>query len=450
MLILLMPLIILSCAPEEQPEYPSPPRTPEWAENATIYEVNIRQFSEEGTFSAFARHLPRLRDMGVDILWLMPIHPIGEKERKGPLGSYYSVYDYYGVNPEFGTKVDFRELVEQIHDHDMHIILDWVANHTSWDAVWTRTHPQLYETDDAGNFIIPPGTDWTDVIQLDYSSPETRSMMHEALEYWVRDFDIDGYRCDVADMVPTAFWNKARQRLDAIKPVFMLAEAETPEHHIHAFDMSYAWETHHQMNLLADGEIALADFEQHLEENRECFPEHAYRMQFTSNHDENSWNGTVYERLGDGVEPFAVLAATIPGMPLVYNGQEAAMDKRLAFFEQDPIEWGDIPMQDFYTRLLRLNQQNRALFNGVHGGELVRLRTTADESIFAFYREVEDDKVIVMLNLTGEPVSFDITSFDLAGTYRNLFQDIEVQLGEHASWSFTPWEYVVLHTTSGV
>ena len=446
----ILPLLLLltvSCTPEKQPEYPTPPLTPEWAVNATIYEVNLRQFSEEGTFAAFAEHLPRLSDMGVDILWLMPIHPIGAEERKGSLGSYYSVHDYHDVNPEFGTKEDFRELVDQIHDHGMYVILDWVANHTSWDAVWTRTHPELYEMDDEGNFIIPPGTDWTDVIQLNYDHPETHRMMHEALEYWVEEFNIDGYRCDVADMVPTAFWNEARRRLDSIKPVFMLAEAESPEHHTHAFEMSYAWETHHRMNELAAGEITISDFEQHLEENRQRFPDYAYRMQFTSNHDENSWNGTVFERLGDGVEAFAVLAATIPGMPLVYNGQESAMDKRLEFFEKDPIEWGDYPLQDFYTRLLRLNQQNRALFNGVHGGELVGIETTADDQIFAFYREKKNDKVIVLLNLSERHASFEITSSDILGTFRDLFGLAEIKLSEHETWSFEPWEYAVYHAT---
>ncbi len=445
-IIVLLSLSTVFCNSEKQPDYPTPPQTPEWAVNATIYEVNLRQFSEEGTFAAFAEHLPRLRDMGVDILWLMPIHPIGEKERKGTMGSYYSVYDYLDVNPEFGTKEDFRELVGQIHEHGMYVILDWVANHTSWDAVWTQTHPELYETDEEGNFIIPPGTDWTDVIQLDYSNPETHRKMHEALEYWVREFDIDGYRCDVADLVPVEFWNEARYRLDQIKPVFMLAEAETPEHHIHAFEMSYAWETHHHMNQLAAGEITIADFEQHLEENRERFPEFAYRMQFTSNHDENSWNGTVFERLGDGVEAFAVLAATIPGMPLVYNGQEAAMDKRLEFFERDPIEWGDFPLLDFYTRLLQLNRQNRALFNGVHGGPLIRLATTADDQIFAFYREKEGDRVVVLLNLTDQPASFELSTAEASGSYTDLFRDIEVVLGDAESFNFSPWEYAVYHT----
>ncbi|MDG5765921.1 alpha-amylase family glycosyl hydrolase [Balneolales bacterium ANBcel1] len=443
--LLIAVLLLSACSGNDQPVtgYPSPPQTPDWAKNATIYEVNLRQYTEEGTFEAFAEHLPRLRDMGVDILWFMPIHPIGEKERKGSMGSYYSVYDYYGVNPEFGDKDDFRRMVSEIHDLGMYVILDWVANHTAWDAVWTETHPHLYETDDEGNFIIPPDTDWTDVIQLDYSLDETREMMHDALLYWVEEFNIDGYRCDVADYVPTDFWNEARSRLDAVKPVFMLAEAETPEHHIHAFDMSYGWETHHRMNELAAGDLTINEFEQHLEENRRRFPDYAYRMQFTSNHDENSWNGTVFERYGDGAETFAVLASTIPGMPLVYSGQEAAMDKRLEFFEKDPIEWGDYPLLDFYTRLLRLNQENHALFNGIHGGELVRVSTSEDDRVFAFYRQKEGNRVFTLLNLSDEPVTFDISSHAIAGSYTELFTDEQVTLTDRESWEMDSWGYRV-------
>jgi glycosidase len=433
--------------PKSEPkaaEYPSPP-TPHWAVNATIYEVNVRQFSEEGTFDGLTEQLPRLHDMGVDIVWLMPIHPIGEKERKGPLGSYYAVRDYTAINPEFGSEEDFRELVDAIHDHDMHVILDWVANHTAWDAVWTETHPEVYATDEEGNFIIPPDTDWTDVIQLDYDHPKTSRLMHEAMAYWVREFDIDGYRCDVAERVPTDFWNESRRRLEAIKPVFMLAEAEVPEHHDHAFDMSYGWDTHHHMNQLASGEITLSQFEEHLKENAARFPEHAYRMQFTSNHDENSWKGTVFERYGDGAETFAVLAATIPGMPLVYNGQEAALDKRLDFFERDPIDWGDYPLQDFYTRLLQLNRSNRALFNGAHGGGLVRLETTADDQIFAFHRNKEDDRVIVIVNLSNRHASFDVQLNGLAGRHERLFSEEPANLEEQASLELAPWEYAVYY-----
>jgi len=450
-------LLTMGCTPDPQAqpqaqpqavEYPSPPPTPEWAINATIYEVNIRQFAEEGTFSAVAEQLPRLRGMGVDIVWLMPIHPIGEKERKGSLGSYYAVRDYKAINPEFGTEEDFRELVKQIHDHGMYVILDWVANHTAWDAEWTRTHPEIYVTDDEGNFIIPPDTDWTDVIQIDFDHPETRRLMHDAMAYWVREFDIDGYRCDVAELVPTDFWNESRRRLEEIKPVFMLAEAEVPEHHEHAFDMSYGWETHHYMNRLAAGEISNADFFEHLKDNAARFPEHAYRMQFTSNHDENSWNGTVFERYGDGALTFAVLAATIPGMPLVYNGQEAALDRRLEFFEKDPIDWRDLPLQDFYTRLLQLNRTNRALFNGVHGGQLVRLETTADDQVFAYYREKDGERVVVLLNLGDQPASFEVSFEALAGTYADLFGDETLELNARETRSLAPWDFVVYHTGS--
>lgn len=433
------------CSPGQEAETGGPANTPDWAISATIYEVNLRQYTPEGTFEAFAEHLPRLHDMGVDILWLMPIHPIGVKERKGTMGSYYSVYDYFDVNPKFGTKEDFRDLVTRIHDHDMYIILDWVANHTSWDAVWTRSHPHLYTRDNEGNFIIPPGTDWTDVIQLDFSNPETHEMMHQALEYWVREFHIDGYRCDVAEMVPTPFWNEARRRLDAIKPVFMLAEAETPEHHDQAFEMSYAWETHHRMNELATGRITLERFVGDFEENRARFPDHAFRMQFTSNHDENSWNGTVFERLGEGAEAFAVLSATLPGMPLVYSGQEAAMDKRLEFFEKDPIDWAGYPLLEFYTRLLQLNRTNRALFNGIHGGDFNRISTSADDQVLAFSRQRNDDKVVVVLNLSPDTVAFELDTGGLYGKYQSLFG------GDPHSWdepyikTFDPWQYKVYH-----
>ncbi|MFU8832252.1 MAG: alpha-amylase family glycosyl hydrolase [Wenzhouxiangella sp.] len=446
MLMVFLLLALTACMTEsDHVAYPSQPPTPDWASNATIYEVNIRQFSEQGTFAAVAEHLPRLRDMGVDIVWLMPIHPIGAENRKGSLGSYYAVQDYKAINPEFGTEDDFRDLVREIHEHGMYVILDWVPNHTAWDAEWTRTHPGVYVTDEDGGFIIPPGTDWTDVIQLDFDNPETHHLMHDALAYWVREFDIDGYRCDVAERVPTAFWNEARRRLEAIKPVFMLAEAEVPEHHDYAFDMSYGWETHHYMNRLAAGEITIAEFVEHLQDNAARFPAHAYRMQFTSNHDENTWNGTVFERYGDGALTFAVLAATIPGMPLVYNGQEAALDRRLEFFEKDPIDWGDFPLQDFYTRLLQLNRSNQALFNGLDGGELVRLETTADDQVFAFYREKAGERVIVLLNFGDQPASFEVSFGHLAGRYADLFDERSVELQSRDARTLAPWGYAVFH-----
>jgi cyclomaltodextrinase / maltogenic alpha-amylase / neopullulanase len=416
---------------------------PEWSYNASIYEVNIRQYSEEGTFRAFQQDLPRLKDLGVDIIWLMPVHPIGEINRKGTLGSYYSVRDYYGINPEYGNEDDFRNLVEAVHENGMYLIIDWIANHTAWDNPLTRTNPEFYETNEDGNFIPPRGTDWDDVIQLDFNNQKLWTYMIGALRYWVEEFDIDGYRCDVADLVPTPFWNRARAELDELKPVFMLAEAETPGLHTEAFDMTYAWTMHHMMNSIARGESGPDSLENLIVEHRSQFPDDAFRMQFTSNHDENSWNGTVFERLGDGAPAFAVLASTIEGMPLVYNGQEVGMDKRLEFFEKDLIPWKDSPFEDLYRRLLNLKTVNEALWNGEKGGILQRLTTDRDESVFVFTREKNSDKILVILNLTDRPVDFRIDDNRLAGSYTELFTEEESTFSTEEYFSMKPWEYGV-------
>lgn len=421
------------------------PATPEWSYNQTIYEVNVRQFSDEGTFKAVEAQLPRLKELGVGILWLMPIHPIGELNRKGSMGSYYSVKDYFDVNPEFGTKQDFQDLVNAIHAHGMYIILDWVANHTAWDNPITTTNPEFFETDENGSFIPPRGTDWDDVIQLDFENRDVWTYMSSALQYWVREFNIDGYRCDVADMVPIAFWNEARADLNKIKPVFMLAEAENPEHHEIAFEMSYSWRMHHLFNSIARGEESPLKLDEYLAEDRARFPSHAFRMQFTSNHDENSWNGTEFERMGEAAKTFAVLASTMEGMPLLYNGQEMGLDRRLAFFEKDAIIWERNEFHDFYAKLFNLNLTNNALFNGVHGGPMLRLNTENDNQIYAFSREKNGNKVIVILNISDEIVAFGLESSALAGTFTNLFDDTTVVLTEKLELQLKPWEYVVYH-----
>ncbi|MCD4697158.1 MAG: alpha-amylase, partial [Bacteroidales bacterium] len=310
---------------------------PEWSKNANIYEVNIRQYTPEGTFKAFESHLPRLKNMGVNILWFMPIHPIGEKNRKGSLGSYYAVKDYKAVNPEFGTLKDFKSLVKTAHDMGFKVILDWVANHTSWDNQWIYDHPEWYSKDSLGQMIAP--FDWTDVADLNYDSKPLWDAMIDALKFWVTEADIDGYRCDVAGMVPTEFWERARKELDEIKPVFMLAEAEQADHHKSAFDMSYAWELHHIFNEIAKGKKTGDDLENYFVKNDSVYPSSAFRMTFITNHDENSWNGTVMERMGKTGLTFAMLSYTLPGMPLIYSGQEVGLNKRLEFFEKDKINW---------------------------------------------------------------------------------------------------------------
>jgi cyclomaltodextrinase / maltogenic alpha-amylase / neopullulanase len=427
-----LPLVIITgilagCAPEHEHttvtgEGPLPP---EWAVNANIYEVNIRQYSEEGTLNAFTDDIPRLQAMGVEILWLMPVHPIGEKNRKGTLGSYYSIVDYTEINPEFGTKDDFRNLVETAQSHGMRVILDWVANHTAWDAVWTETNPEFYATDENGNFF-PPVDDWEDVIQLDVENRDMWEAMISAMEYWVREYNVDGYRADVAYMVPTEFWIKARERLDAIKPVFMLAEAEEPELHI-AFDMSYTWELAQVMRDFGAGNATLADIDAALENNFERFHKRDYRMVFTTNHDENSWQGSDPDLYGDNFYNFAVFAATVWGMPLIYNGQESGLDQQLEFFERDPIDWGNYRYQDFYATLLDLNSRNQALFNGEIGGDYVKLLTTNDDNIFAYKRIGHHEQVMVILNFSDSEESFTFEAGD-QGEWIDVFDGTSIEV----------------------
>jgi len=418
-------------------------QTPDWCRNTTIYEVNLRQYSPSGSFSAFAEHLPRLKEMGVTILWLMPIHPIGVENRKGGLGSYYSVRDYLGVNPEHGTLADFKRLVEQVHAQGMYIILDWVANHCAWDHPWVDAHPDWFSRDAKGN-MYPPVPDWSDVVDLNYDNHAMRRAMIEALCYWVRETGIDGYRCDVAGMVPFDFWRAARLELDRIKPVFMLAEWEEPELH-EAFEMSYAWGLHDVMREIARGERGATAVREYYEQNRRDYPAGAIRMNFTSNHDENSWNGTVFERLGEGVEAFAVLTALLPGMPLVYSGQEAGLDRPLAFFDKDPIAWREHPCRELYRKLLNLHQGNAALWNGAAGGEPVWLETTHDETVCAFSRERERDKVVALFNLSGLPQQVELSGISLRGDYRELFSETEstVAFTERAQVELPPWGYRV-------
>lgn len=400
---------------------------PEWAVNANIYEVNIRQYTPEGTFRAFAEDIPRLQDMGVRILWFMPIHPIGEKERKGTLGSYYSIRDYTAINPEFGDKDDFRFVVKKAKEHGMRVIIDWVANHTAWDAVWTETNPEFYLTDEDGNFF-PPVDDWSDVIQLDVNNRDMWKEMIAAMEYWVREYDIDGFRADVAYMVPNEFWIQAREQLEEIKPLFMLAEAEDPELHV-AFDMTYAWDYAQTIRDMGAGRATTADLDDALSRNFERFEKKHFRMFFTTNHDENSWQGSDPDLYGENFKNFAVLSATVWGMPLIYNGQESGLNKQLEFFEKDEIEWRDYPYQDFYTTLLDLNTRNQALFNGEIGGDFRKMPTDNDENIFAFKRIGHHEQVMVIINFSDNQENFTFNDGHMA-TWNDVFTGGEFEIGE--------------------
>ncbi len=415
---------------------------PEWSENAVIYEVNVRQYTPEGTLKAFEEHLPRLKDMGIDILWLMPIHPIGVEKRKGGLGSYYSVQDYKGINPEFGTMQDFKDLVNKAHELGMYLILDWVPNHSAWDNQLVFDHPEWYQKNSNGSMISP--FDWTDVVALDYDNPELREYMTDALKFWVIEADIDGYRCDVANEVPLDYWNEATDEVRKVKDVFFLAEAEVPEHHDKAFDMSYGWELHHIMNQLANGEANANNLRTYFKKNDSIFPQNSFRMHFTSNHDENSWNGTEFERMGNAYDALAVFTFTSQGMPLIYSGQEAGLDKRLRFFEKDTIIWDDLTYQEFYKRLIDLKKSNKALEHGSGGGEFIILNNTQDKSIFSFLREKDGNKVLSILNFSDKPVEFKFDDEKANGSYNDYFEGSQVEIMTGDIIILEPWKYKVL------
>ncbi|MBW7841951.1 MAG: alpha-amylase [Ignavibacterium sp.] len=433
-------LFLLFVLPSQQSF--SQPVAPDWAKNSTIYEVNIRQFSKEGTFKSFQQHLPRLKELGVDILWLMPINPIGKLNRKGTLGSYYSVKDYVDINPEFGTKEDFKTLVDEIHNHGMHVIIDWVANHTAWDNKWVKTNPEFYTKDSSGNFV-PPVPDWSDVIDLNYDNKELWKEMISALKYWVSEFDIDGYRCDVAGMVPIEFWNEVRTELDKIKPVFMLAEWDTPEMHKFAFDMTYDWDLHKIFNGVYAKERSSSDIIKHILNDQKKYPDYAYRMQFTSNHDENSWNGTEYERLGKAAEVFAVLTYVIPGMPLIYNGQEIGFNKRLEFFEKDSIIWKENKFEKLYKNLNELKERNKALWAGIESGSIDFINNNND--ILIIRRSKENKEVIGFFNLTEKEIEANIRLEKASGVYISFNNDQQIELNGNFQLKLKPWSYIIFY-----
>jgi glycosidase len=377
-----------------------------WSRQAAIYQVNVRQYTPEGTLKAAMAELPRLNEMGVDILWLMPLQAIGQVHRKGTLGSYYSIRDYTAVNPEFGTLDELRALVREAHALGMKVILDWVANHTAFDHPWTQEHKDWYRLDAHGevfpvtfNAGQPDEEHWSDVTALDYDRPALRDAMIAAMQFWVRETDLDGFRCDVASLVPTPFWERARRELDAIKPMFMLAESDAPELHRSAFDMTYSWDLATLFRQIGKGDAGAAELRDWAAQEPHGYPPSAYRMRFTSNHDFNSWNGTDSELYGDAWVPLAVLTFTLPGMPLIYGGQEARLTQRLAFFEKDPIAWKTRELQPFYTGLLALKHRHPALANGQYGGALTLL-DVGNDHLFAFRRQLGADAVTVVVNVT--------------------------------------------------
>lgn len=412
--------------PRQEPtkNYDMPLRfeTVDWARQTSIYEVNIRQCTPAGTFQAFMAELPRLRELGVGTLWFMPITPIALKQRKGSLGSYYACSDYTAINPEFGTLADFQELVNQAHALGMKVIIDWVANHTGWDHRWTLEHPDFYLRDSAtGDFKIASGMD--DIIELNYGNPALRKAMIDAMQYWVSECDIDGFRCDLAFWVELPFWREARTKLDAVKPLFWFGEydeLDKPEY-AEVFDASYTWTWMHgsrdfyQKQESLDSLLPLLDRYESISNDR-------MRAWFTSNHDENSWNGTEFEKYGDMAKALAVFSATWPGVPLIYSGQEIGNRKRIEFFEKDTIQAG--PDAESFTRLyqelMQLKKRNEAL-RADKSASVIRLQTTAPGSVLAYLRKRGTAQVLVVLNLSAQSdLHVEITDPRLRGRFKNL------------------------------
>ena len=425
----------------------------DWSYNLGLYEVNVRQYSPEGTFEAFAPHLDRLQQLGVGILWFMPIHPIGQLNRLGSLGSYYSVRDYLDVNPEFGTLDDFKRVVQEAHDRGMYVIMDWVANHTAWDNPLTVQHPEWYVTDSGGNFIPPPGTNWSDVIELDYTEPGLRDYMIDAMKFWVEEVGIDGFRCDAVSFVPKDFWQQAIAELKSVRSdLLFLAEGDGPEWHDVGFDMTHGWGLYGfgggVLKRIADGIDTASNFAVFVDGEKVTYSDGEYRMYFTANHDENSWHGTTTELFGNAAEVFAVLTATFNGMPLIYSGQEAGLAKRLRFFDKDLIVWQSQENEELYTALLQLKRNNEALWNGSSGAVSERILTTDNGNVYAFLRQRAEDRLVVVANLSDQTRDVGLLGTRFEGSYRNVFADTSALLNSATTLSLLPWSYGVFEDTS--
>lgn len=416
----------------------------DWVKTTNVYEVNIRQYTPEGTFAAFAKELPRLKEMGVETLWLMPITPIAQKNKKGSMGSPYACSDYKAINSEFGTLEDFKALVKEAHTLGFKFIIDWVANHTGWDHRWTKEHPDYYLKDSATqDFKIASGMD--DIIELDYKNPALRKAMIEAMQYWVKECDIDGYRCDLASWVEVDFWQEARPQVDAVKPLFWLGEfdeTDQPEYKP-VFDCSYSWAWMHKTKDFYQKHLPLSVLDTLLHKY-DTTVKNSMNLWFTTNHDENSWNGTEYEKYGDMAKALAVFSITWNGVPLVYSGQELPNKKRLKFFEKDPIEWnGTYAMADFYKTLLGLKKRNPALRAGDQAVVTHLLQTDAPGQILAYLRKNSDNQVLVLLNMSKEKLRFELKDAVVSGQYKNVFGGANNDFTNDRFFEMQPWEYLV-------
>jgi alpha-amylase len=438
-----------------------PPMSDAVLETAVIYEANIRQYSAEGTFNAFTKDIPQLKELGVKIIWVMPIFPISKTKRKATggdfaskikdpekrkkaLGSYYAVSDFTKVNPEFGTIEDFRKLLKTAHQNGMYVILDWVPNHTGWDHTWLKTNPEFYTKNAQGEITEPLNPDgtpvgWADVADLNYDSKGLRKEMVKEMKHWLIKENVDGFRCDVAGFVPTDFWQEAIPQLRSVKNIFMLAEAWEPALlKDNLFDMAYNWDGHHKMNAIAQGKENVKAWDDRMTQIDTLNEKDDILMNFVTNHDENSWHGSVKERMGAASETMLALSYATPGMPLIYSGQEYDLNKRLLFFEKDTIAKIKGKVWPLLEKLGALKARNEALNGGKKAADYTRLKTSNDGAVLAFKRQKDGDTIWFIANLTAQKKGFTL---DLSGEFKDAISGKEFTLSKDKRLEFTPWEY---------
>ncbi|MBR1426125.1 MAG: alpha-amylase [Paludibacteraceae bacterium] len=434
---------LAACAPKQE----APKRHTAWAYDATIYELNTRQATPEGTFQAAEALLPQLRENGIDIIWVMPCQPIGVITRKGSLGSYYSIIDYCAINPEFGTRADFEHFLATAHDLGFKVILDWVANHTAPDSEWTKNDGWHYR-DSLGNLMVQ--YDWTDISKLNYDNHDMRDAMLRSMRWWMDTIGIDGFRCDVAGEVPTDFWNWAMGDIRRDYPdMFTLAEDEDKAQELteSAFDMYYGWELHHLMNDVAQGTKTVEDLWAYFQKCDTTLRPEAIRMNFTSNHDENSWSGTEYERMGDAAHLFAAFTYVVPGMPMIYTGQLSGNHHRLAFFEKDLIDVvEDAPERGLYQWLNQLRADNPALYSNELGAPMLRVPADND-AVFACARQLpgrHGNTVLAVMNMSADQQEVTLQLDPaLQGDFRKPCGKT-ITLGEEFTCKLAPWSFKIL------
>lgn len=412
---------------------------PKWILQGNIYEVNVRQYTPEGTFKAFSKHLDRLKKMGVQTLWFMPINPISKIDRKGSLGSYYAVADYTAVNPEFGTMSDWKALVKQAHEKGFKVIIDWVPNHTGADHYWLTKHPDFYVKDKEGKAMM--AADWADTRKLNYANPELRDTMIAQLKFWIKTTGIDGFRCDVAGDVPDDFWKRAISELKSEKNIFMLAEGDKPQLNADGFDATYTWNDFSLFKKIAKGISKASAFDSALNRTDQQFPANALRMFFTSNHDENSWEKADYETTPGAVHaPFAVMTQTIKrSVPLIYSGQEEPILRAIRFFDKDTITLKTYQREQFYTTLLHLRKTNPALASNASFKKVV---VGNEDAIYAYVRQSGNNKVLVILNWSDKEQTIKITDSALLGKVKNVFAH-SIETLTSKGWNIEPWGYVI-------